>query len=199
MIQSRHVFEGVLLLAAATAGCGWVSDLIPTHPTASPSPSASPSASPTVAPLAIPVILPTPAPTPTPTPAPAPVPTPAPGYSACTLPPSNPESYSCFAENILFWPDLDAAIDATVQQHPEIFDLKKENCAGCYYVKDADRYHQEVGRQLSLKGYCTYYDGEEIGIKNSNDFDEQYDILLSAGYIRRGKGTYMGTCRPAWF
>jgi hypothetical protein len=40
---------------------------------------------------------------------------------------------------------------------------------------------------------------EEIGVKNSNDYSEQYDILLASGHMRRGLGSYRGVCRPAIF
>jgi hypothetical protein len=192
MNLSRVVWGGLLPLALSTLGCQWASDLIPTGGTPAPSPTP-------VAPLTIPVILPKPSPTPTPAPTPAPSPSPTPGQGNCSVPASNPEHYFCEAETIQFLDELDASITAVTQQNPELFDFQKANCEGCYYVKDGDRYHQEVGRQLGLRGLCSYYDGEEIGIKNSNAFNEQYDILLAAGYMRRGRGTYMGTCRPAWF
>jgi hypothetical protein len=194
MSQGRHAWGAVILLALATVACQWVSDLIPTQATPSPSPSASPTP---VTPLTIPVVLPSASPTPTPAPTPGPSPTPSQG--TCTLPASNPSSYACFAEQIRFLGELDAAITAVTQQHPELFDLGRQNCEGCYYVKDVDQYHVEVMRQLGLRGLCSHYDGDEIAIKNTNSFNEQYDIILAAGYIRRGQGTYMGTCRPAWF
>lgn len=194
MNESRVVWGGLLLLALATLGCQWVSDLIPTTPSASPSASPAP-----VTPLTIPVILPKPSPTPTPAPTPAPSPSPTPAQGSCGLPASNPAHYFCGAETILYLDALDASITAVTQEHPELFDLQRANCEGCYYVKDGDRYHEEVGKQLGRRGFCTYFDGEEIGIKNTNSFNEQYDIHLSTGYIRRGRGTYMGTCRPAWF
>jgi len=201
MSQNRLVWGGALLLSLATLGCQWVSDLIPTLA----NPAASPSASPTVPPLTIPVILPkvsptpTPAPSPNPAPAPSPSPAPTPAPGSCSLPASNPAHYVCGAETILYLDALDASITAVTRERPELFDFQRANCEGCYYVKNGDRYHEEVGRQLGLRGFCTYYDGVEIGIKNTNSFNEQYDILLAAGYIRRGRGTYMGTCRPAWF
>ena len=48
-------------------------------------------------------------------------------------------------------------------------------------------------------GYCAFYDGEELAIKNTNDFSEQYDISTSQGYVRQGDGSYRATCWPAWF
>jgi hypothetical protein len=48
-------------------------------------------------------------------------------------------------------------------------------------------------------GYCAFYDGEEMAVKNTNKFNDQYDISTSSGYIRRGDGSYRSTCWPAWF
>ena len=36
-------------------------------------------------------------------------------------------------------------------------------------------------------------------MKNTNDFSEQYDVLLSDGALRRGTGAYRLTCQPASF
>ena len=38
-----------------------------------------------------------------------------------------------------------------------------------------------------------------MAAKNSNNFSEQYDILLASGHIRRGAGSYRGVCKPALF
>ena len=49
-------------------------------------------------------------------------------------------------------------------------------------------------------GYCTAYDGEELAVKKVNAFNDQYDILLAEGFIRReDTGAYRATCYPAWF
>jgi hypothetical protein len=56
-----------------------------------------------------------------------------------------------------------------------------------------------MGKQLARQGLCMKGRPEEIGVKSSNDFNEQYDILLSSNHIRRGTGAYRGICRPALF
>ena len=45
-------------------------------------------------------------------------------------------------------------------------------------------------------GLCAYYDGEELGVKNSNSFNDQFDILVSSGHIRRGAGSYRAHLPP---
>ena len=48
-------------------------------------------------------------------------------------------------------------------------------------------------------GYCAAHDGEEIGVKNDNRFNEQYQIMTSFGYSRWGRASYRATCLPPWF
>jgi hypothetical protein len=48
-------------------------------------------------------------------------------------------------------------------------------------------------------GVCAIFDGEEIGVKNTNAFNDQYDIHLASGHVRRGEGSYRATCTPAQF
>ena len=43
-------------------------------------------------------------------------------------------------------------------------------------------------------GLCAAFDGEELQVKNSNDFNDQYDIELSTQHIRRGPSAYASTC-----
>ena len=52
---------------------------------------------------------------------------------------------------------------------------------------------------LSSKGYCAFFDGEEIQLKRTNDFTEHYDVNYSDKYIRTGSGIYRGSCYPAAF
>lgn len=53
--------------------------------------------------------------------------------------------------------------------------------------------------ELRAVGYCAVFDGEEVAIKNTNAFNEQYHVLTSASTVRRGDGSYRATCRPVWF
>ncbi len=196
MRRIRLVFVALLPFAAIVLGCQAISDLTPTEPT--------PKATPGDDPISIPVIRPTPAPTPTPEPTPTPGPTPTPSPTptpgpSCNLPASNPSSPVCTDDPNHLLAYVEAAITATTEQHPELFDFNDKKCEDCYKVLDIDGYIAEVQRQLSGLGVCSDWDGEEIAAKNSNDFSEQYDILLSSGHIRRGTGSYRGVCRPAIF
>ena len=41
---------------------------------------------------------------------------------------------------------------------------------------------------LRSKGFCADYDLVELRVKNTNDFNDQYDIMISQGYVRRAPG-----------
>lgn len=142
---------------------------------------------------------PTPAPAPT-TPEPTPEPTPAPpAASSCNLPSSNPTNPVCTDESPYLLEEIEAALDAVTEQHPELFNFNDTRCPNCYYVKEPRLYIEEMGKQLARQGVCMKGGLEEIGVKSSNDFNEQYDILLSTDHIRRGTGAYRGICRPSLF
>lgn len=196
-----------VLLATSMAGCQALQDVLPTEPDPAPAPSQSPIAIPVVLPQPTPTPIlggPAPNPTPTPTPAPgtpSPTPTPdtPPTTGSCSLPASNNPNASCSMTSAAFLGDVDAAITLLTKQHPEIFDFNNNLCGNCYYVKDVNAYVAGVIRNLNATGYCAIYDGEELGVKNTNSFNEQFDIHLSSGHIRRGSGSYRSTCWPAWF
>jgi hypothetical protein len=208
----RTVWTGRLaaigLLSVALGGCQALKDALPTK-------SSEPSPAPSQSPLAIPVVMPNPTPTPVlggpstnPTPGPSPStspnPTPAPsdappGASACNLPPSNNPDAPCTMQSESFLKAVDDAITLLTQQKPSLFDMNQKTCDNCYFVKDQTAFVNGVMKNLSAAGYCAYYDGEELAVKNSNSFNDQYDILVSSGHIRRGAGSYRSTCNPSWF
>ena len=66
-------------------------------------------------------------------------------------------------------------------------------------MKNVDAYIAEVQKELARRGICMAGGAEEIGVKNTNDYSEQYDILLASQHMRRGIGSYRGVCRPASF
>jgi hypothetical protein len=152
-----------------------------------------------------PVPLPTPqdpAPTPTPNTAPAPTPTPAPTPAPApsgTCTPGTGSGLSCPTTSPSFLGQVNAAIDTLGQQQPDLFNFNDLRGAGGWLVLDPVRYHWAVAEILNSQGLCATYDGEEIAVKNGNSFSDQYDIHLSSGHVRRGDGSYMATCSPAWF
>ena len=139
-----------------------------------------------------------------PTPAEAPSPSPSSTPQAdvrppgCGLPPSGPFQ-RCPRELPLFNFEINEAIAEVENEVPELFDFDDAQGGLSYRVLDRDRYHQEVVVRLQRKGFCAVFDGEEVGLKNTNDFNEQYQVMSSLGYVRWGGGAYRSTCFPAWF
>ncbi len=135
----------------------------------------------------------------TPTPTPSPSPTPHFGTS-CDLG-FVPDDVvdDCSRDFPSFLDEVDQAINQLVQTNPEIFDLTDQRGGGGYRILSIGRYYVGVVENLEAMGFCAMFDGEEVAVKNTNDFNDQYDIELSTGHIRRGEGSYTATCNPATF
>jgi hypothetical protein len=108
-------------------------------------------------------------------------------------------AYGCQRTSPAFLPQVDQAIDKLVAEHPEIFDLTDQAGEGGFRVVSPGQYYVGVMRNLQEMGFCANFDGEEMQVKNSNDFNDQYHIMISSGYIRRGASSYRTTCYPASF
>jgi hypothetical protein len=166
---------------------------------------------PITGPAPIPVIVvPIPVLTPTPPPAVAPTPTPAPGTPNPTPPPPSSRSCAlgagsgsgnnCPYERSSFEADVERAIDNVIRTNPSLFDMRDNRCPqGCPRVLNSDGYWDAVTNEMRRLGYCAVNDGEELAVKNTNAWNDQYDIISGDGYIRRGAGAYRSTCYPAWF
>jgi len=143
---------------------------------------------------------PTPVPTPSPS-APAPTPTPVPSPTATPVASACPVGkgtvYTSCARHVgQFVDEVDGAITQLMRDNPALFDLGD---ASNPRVRDAAAYYAGVVRNLQATGFCANFDGAEVQVKESNDFSEQYDVLLSDGGVRRGAGAYRLTCAPASF
>jgi hypothetical protein len=164
-----------------------------------------------ITPVVVPVPIPTPVtpqPTPTPsTPAPGPGPTPQPSASpsppttqGCRLPAGTGSGANCPRENPSFLADVEASLDQLVREEPSIFNLSRtQGCGNCYQVVNTQRYVTRLPQVLTQRGLCAIWDGEEVGVKNTNAFNDQYDIITAQGFIRRQGGSYRATCYPASF
>src|SRR5207245_8802331 len=105
----------------------------------------------------------------------------------------------CPYELPFFALQVNEAIAIVENEHPELFDFSQSRGGLSYLVRDTDRYTAGVAYVLSTRGFCAIWDGEEIAMKDTNAFNEQYDILTFEGYVRWGGGAYQSTCHPAWF
>jgi hypothetical protein len=192
-VRSAFPLAAVVLVAACTT----IVEELPNAPSGTgPAPSPVPV-------VVVPIPLPTPppapqAPPPAPsnpapappgaTPAPPPAP-PPPAGGSCSLPPGPGPGTNCPVEGPSFLAEVDAAISQLMQQRPDIFN-------GTAVVKHSE-YMNGVVANLRARGLCAIVDSDdEIAVKNTNTFSDQYDILLSTGHVRRA---YTATCRPAWF
>jgi hypothetical protein len=138
----------------------------------------------------------TPAPTPPPTATPAPVASPS--AFVCPLgPSSNPGALvnPCPELNPRLGDLVNGAIDRTIIVHPELFNLQ-DLAGGNPRVLDRQKYHEAVAAAIEAGGGCVLIEKEELAVKNTNDFSEQWNIYTSLGFVRR---KYVTTCSPAWF
>jgi len=135
------------------------------------------------------------APSPTPTPSPSPA-----RALGCGLPPGGGSGAGCpYLDYGVFNGDVNQAIAEAQNEHPELFDFNDGYGGLSWRVLDRKKYYDTVKFNLERMGYCAAHDLEEIGVKNVNQFNEQYQIMTSYGYSRWGAGAYRATCYPAWF
>jgi hypothetical protein len=201
--QSVSLLAAVLLVSA----CHTITEELP-GPSTPSQVAGGPAPIPVVV-VPVPVITQPPAPTPTPNanpanpsnPTPAPTANPNPPSSrSCSLGRGNGSGNGCPYERARFQEDVERAIDNAIRNNPGLFDMRDNRCPqGCPFVRNTDGYWNAVTNEMQRLGYCATHDGEELAVKNSNSFNDQYDIISGDGYIRRGAGSYRSTCYPAWF
>ncbi len=61
-------------------------------------------------------------------------------------------------------------------------------------IQSPNTYLKLIADALDRQGLCAVYDGEELNVRNSNAYNEQFDVITSNGgsWIK-----YMSTCTPA--
>jgi hypothetical protein len=178
----RHVtrLSSAMVMAAALAGCYHSSQ-------SSVGPDATPSATPTAS-AAAPSVAPPPSPSPSPVQA-----------LGCGLPNAGGSGAGCPYLTPIFTDDVNRAIAEAQNEHPELFDFNDGYGMLSWRVLNRKKYYDVVKYNLERMGYCAAHDEEEIGVKNVNKFNEQYQIMTSYGYSRWGAGAYRASCFPAWF
>jgi hypothetical protein len=134
-----------------------------------------------------------------PSPSPSPTSTPTPSPIGCGLPPGGGSGAGCPYQVGVFTEDVNRAIAEAQNEHPELFDFNDGYGMLSWRVLNRKKYYDVVKYNLERMGYCAAHDEEEIGVKNVNKFNEQYQIMTSFGYSRWGAGAYRATCWPAWF
>jgi hypothetical protein len=128
-----------------------------------------------------------------------PSPSPSPAVVGCGAPPGV-FNENCSRDSATFYDQVDRAIDDIIAARPEMFDQgRPRGCGRCFLVLDPDAFTAELVARLQGAGLCALYDGEELAVKASNDFNDQFDVLTFEFHLRRENGSYRSTCRPAWF
>jgi hypothetical protein len=143
----------------------------------------------------------------TPTPAPRPTPTPVGedgGVTASSCPFGKGSlSAPCRKLQPQLLDTMEAAIDRLLRERPELFNLQEEagENTGQYRVLAAEDYLDGLVANLRAAGLCAErtLDRERIVAKTTNAFSEEWDVLTSSGFIRRGRYSYVHTCTPASF
>jgi len=106
---------------------------------------------------------------------------------------------NCPKESPTFLKQVDDGINTVVARHPEIFNLNDEAGAGGFRVLSRGRFYVYLIDALNSTGLCADFDSAEMQVKNSNDFNDQYAVMVSSDHIRRGISSYRSTCYPAAF
>ena len=171
MHPSRSLALALFALAVTVVGCG---SSTPAAPAESPAPA------------------PTPAPTPQPTPLP-------PESLGCGLPPVANPAESCPRTSESYQGIVTEALARLAAEHPGIFDFDNSRGPLGYYINDHAAYYEGVLRHIRAQGACAVFDGEEIAVKTTNDFSDQYKIMTSSGHVQTGPSVYRATCTPPAF
>ena len=157
-------------------------------------------------PTPTPIVVATPEPTPIPTPVPTPTPQTGMGLG-CGLParpecggPEGPSGvYGCCRNEAggqigrgEFDNQVNQSIDILMGERPDLFRGEE--------VRDREAYVQGIARILEQRfRVCAKpgQPGDEVAVKNSNSYNEQYDVYLSNGRVRRSG--LVASCQPARF
>jgi hypothetical protein len=117
--------------------------------------------------------------------------------AACSLPSS--VEITCGNRESRFLDKMLAAIDQVEKDKPELFDFNDRSQQGWPRVNDMQAYYRAIIEIFSAQGFCGRFDGEEIAVKQTNEFTEHFDVNYQDKYVRRGPGIYRGACYPAAF
>ena len=130
---------------------------------------------------------------PPPPPAGPPPPDPFPGATSCNRIGLGTATVRCGVEGPTFLDELTRAIDQVINEKPQIFEGGGNNTK----VLSTGQFYVAVINNLDRMGLCAAFDGEELGIKNGNSFNDQYHLVTSSFIVRRGNSSYQSTCHPA--
>jgi hypothetical protein len=119
---------------------------------------------------------------------------PLPGTSSCAKFAAGREG-NCNRNSASFLDDIDAVLDDLVRTQATLF----ENTGGGLRVRSTGQFYVALLQKLDQRGLCVNFDGEELQVKNSDGFSDQYHMITSDLILRRGESSYRATCAPAAF
>lgn len=102
---------------------------------------------------------------------------------------------NCSRSTPSFLDDVDAVLDDLVRSQANLF----ENSGSGLRVKSTGQFYVALLQKLDQRGLCVNFDGEELQVKNSDGFSDQYHMVTSDLILRRGESSYRATCTPAAF
>jgi hypothetical protein len=142
-----------------------------------------------------PVAPPSTAPPPTTPPVTIPTPQPPPGFASCQRIGLGLPQERCSMDSPSFTNEVEASIDELFREKPQLFSA----VSGGFRVNSTGQFLVGMIEKLDAKGLCANFDGEEVQIKSSNAFNDQYHLITSGQLLRRGRSIYRATCYPATF
>ncbi len=103
-------------------------------------------------------------------------------------------------------PYLEAAMEQLIEKQPQIFNLTDEKAPGtrAFRVLDRNAYLKGLVTNIQTAGLCAELDPyaptqDILWVKDSPDFSEEYRVMLSDGFMRRGIKSYFRTYEPSNF
>jgi hypothetical protein len=196
-----RVIPAVVAIIAGVClwGCKTISEEMPTSPTGSGGqPVVTVPFPVTVTPVTVPEPQPAPSATPNPNPNPQnpdPAPTPPPGGGE-NVPQScasarETGNQRCPREGGSDFIDVVfAAYDSLNRNRPDLVRNDQVRVS-------EDEWAWEVVLEIRRRGYCAGMYGEEVSVRTSKAYSENFDVVTSSGTVRRGEGAYRSTCYPA--
>jgi hypothetical protein len=122
-----------------------------------------------------------------------------PASLGCGLPPIPNPTLSCPRTSSSYQGIVTEALARLAAEHPALFDFGDTRGPLGYYIKDHEAYYEGVLFHIRAQGACAVFDGEEIAVKMTNDFSDQYKIMTSSGHVQTGPSVYRATCTPPAF
>jgi hypothetical protein len=188
-----------VLAGACLFGCKTITEELPTR-SSTVNPVVTVPFPVVVTPVEIPQPAPGPSPTPPPgsgepTPNPTPTPSGVPPASQSCAPAPAPGNERCPREGSSeFLAVVESAYDTLIAEHPNWF--SGSGPARTVNISEHD-WTWAVINTIRRKGYCAGLYAEEVSVRTSRAYSENFDVLTSASTIRRGEGAYRSTCTPA--